>query len=288
MLANRYKKIKEKILNIVNENKYMVDIYTSGSVGRKEVRKEGGEIKSDIDIIVVYDDENEVEEIKKDFEAQNLSEKYNIEVGFVYCYVKNFISSELTDFVLSINFDDAIVKKLDYKYSSKANEQLSDDRWCYQLQSCVYYFCKHMIDRSLDSLSKVYLNLIKLNLYKNKIVKTNKYILNHEIGKYLSSDFVDVELYNASLLCLKDSIEYSKDIYDKIFVKVGEAFIKIFYIEDIKNKTNLLMSVSYFYELIKEYGMFNISKEKCQDVLFKVVCENTGRKDFSCIHIEKN
>lgn len=281
-MENEIDKLKKIIVNTVNIYNLKVDVFISGSFGRHEVRYNKKIIVSDVDIIVIYEDMSYKEMIIKCFENIKKNTNKKIDIGFVYCKVDNFIGSYLADYVLSIDLDEPVVKKLNYIYQNASDLKLNKIRWLYQCQPMVYYFCRYVIDSKDDSLAKAYLNLIKVMIYKKNLVDTNRYLYNKDLSLYLGLLSLDDKLYNNSLCCLDDGIQMKKNIKNEIYSSVKKGISELFV--DVKeNNENCLKSVRYFFVI--ENSENELMKDTAYQCMKYVVEENTGENNFSCIHI---
>ena len=205
-----------------------IDAFLSGSTSRGEERKKENIIISDIDIIIVFDKINQLNKLKSSF-AQ-FKKIGNRKISFVFVNYKYFINNLLSDYALSINFSFPIVKNLPYIYPNISKQNLDKQRWVYQLQSCLYYYSKYKIKKSLVDLCKAYLNSVKVEIYRNELQSTNNYILDEKVKLYSNNKRIKNNLiyYNLCYNYLYNSLgripvsqieSYLINWYSNLFVK---------------------------------------------------------------------
>jgi len=278
--------LERDICNFINENNIHVDIYISGSVSRNEERIRQEEMLSDIDIIIIYDHMSKRAQIEKAFESFKLNERIFLDIHFCFCALNNFICSQLTDYVLSINFDRPVIKKMNYIYENAGSLTLSPNRWIYQMQAVLFYFCKYKITSNEINLCKSFLCMMKLYIYKKGFIKTNEYIKDRDIGRYLKHLDVSEILYGDNLSYLFEDKKYSKTAKDQTITYL------CYHIMDLLCSNNydifsVLKSVSYFKEIIMELGLYDLMSNHFKRYMTEVIIENTGSYDCSCISYNK-
>ena len=188
--------IYKEIRSILSSEESFVDIYLTGSYSTGELREDYLDTPSDIDIIIVYQDKQELKKIKPKLD---MYVNDNPNFSFCFCFYKNFINSALSNYCLSIDFENPIFKKLPLKYLDLREKTLDNKRWVYLLQTALYYFAKFMLSENLIYLSKAYFNLIRMLIYKKRLVLKNEYINVFEIEKRINELKIDRELYNDNI-----------------------------------------------------------------------------------------
>lgn len=270
-MGNSLYELFKKILNISVENDLLIDAFLSGSVSRKEERKNNNSLTSDIDIIIVFDDKHKLNIIKQSFfELNNFN---NRKISFVFVYHKYFVKNLLADYALSINFSLPLVKRLPYIYPKVSEQSLDENRWVYQLQSCLYYFSKYKLTNSSINLCKSYLNSIKVEIYRYGLQQTNNYIMDKDIKMFSNNKKIENKMIYYSLC-----YNYLYNSLEIIPEKLIHSYLIDWY-NNLFNQKNIdniciLNSNNYF---MKNFMKNN--KEVSIEHINKVIFENTGFVD---------
>lgn len=275
----------EMIKKVVNKNNFVIDIFLSGSVSRKEERVCNEVVVSDIDLVVVIKNiENKIK-IKECIDA--IKERYsdNINISIIYCMFNRFVNSGLADFVLSIDFKNPIVKRIDFEYHDFKDEKLHEDRWIFQMQPVIFYYCKYMISKKEVFLCKSFQSLLRTNIYYNGLVETNNYILINEIEKSISDEKVRL-LFLQSRNFVMNMATFDKKNIEHIKKIVTDGIGKIYKLKDKDKMETMLGSLRCFGKLKKQCSSLLFSEEEYYMIMKEVMKENLGIVDISVVNYD--
>ncbi|MBQ9314657.1 MAG: nucleotidyltransferase domain-containing protein [Clostridia bacterium] len=274
--------IYKEIRSILSSEESLVDVYLTGSYSTGELREDYLDTPSDIDIIIVYQDKQELNKIKPKLD---MYVNDNPNFSFCFCFYKNFINSALSNYCLSIDFENPILKKLPLKYLDLREKTLDNKRWVYLLQTALYYFAKFMLTENLIYLSKVYFNLIRMLIYKKRLVLKNEYINVFEIEKRINELKIDRELYNDNISFYYKKKSLSGNALDNTIFFIYQQLIELIRSSDIYTEISFLTSTNYYFLLAKEKGIFRINNVEYKKLINYIMFENTGNGNESCISL---
>jgi predicted nucleotidyltransferase len=272
----------EEIKNIVDKNKISVDIFLSGSVSRKEERTCNDVVISDVDLVIVVKNLEDKSKIKKCIEAVKESYTNNVNISTIYCMFNYFIKSGLADYVLSIDLKNPIVKKIDFDYYDFKGEKLHEDRWIFQMQSVIFYYCKYMVSKKEVFLCKSFQSLLRTNAYHDGLVEKNDYILIKEIEKCINDEEV-LSMFSQSRNCVMNMIEMDENISKKMQKIVVDGIESIYTLNDKDKMEAMLGSLKCFNKLMNKYGSMTFKEEEYYMLMKEVMKENLGIGDISII-----
>lgn len=272
--------ICNKIRDILLNENICVDVYLTGSYSTGELRTHNVNGCSDIDIVIVYYDKNDLRR------AKHILVNYlkdNPDFSFCYCFYENFINSSLCNYYLSIDFEAPILKKLPFKYEDLKNETLDEKRWIYQLQATLYYFSKFMLTQNTIYLTKAYLNLIRMLIYRNCLVRNNAYINVLELDEYLEKLRLDNKLFNVNISSYLENKILTTKVIDENLIFIYRELYKLIYLSDTYDEINFLSSIKNFFLIVKEKGLFYLKDIDYNNIIDFVMIENTGNDNRDCV-----
>ena len=280
---NVYKKIEKEIQNNLVGNDLIFDAYFTGSSARKDESMLEGDIISDIDILVIYNERADIHKLDNFFNSISYKKITGREINICFCKINSFRKSALTDYALSINFDLPIVKKLNTVYLSQKDKPLSSERWVYQLQSVVYYYSKYILTKNLRYMVKAYLNILRMKIYKEQLINENRYIRNSELI-VLNSKLGE---NTSKLINAIRFLQQGKPLDNHEFYKLRRALeSKLSDVSKLQKEFSILKSVCIFFENMKENIQIDIDDIVARNVVEQVLLENTGNNNYRS-HCEK-
>ena len=258
-----------------------VDIYLSGSVSRNEIRTSQEGVLSDMDLVIVFKDRNDAEKAGRSLKKIADKHEDDVKISIIFCKFDNFVKSALADYVLSIDLTSPIVKGIDYEYDNFRDKELHKDRWIYQMQSVVFYFCKYMISSKDQFLCKCYHSILRAELYRNGKVRSNNYILLNEIEDHL--DESEKGSFRQSKERLLESAPTNDEIIENIRTYVVNMITGYFNADTTERMESILNSVRSFGSLLKMHGGLIFEPDEYKIPMKAVMAENLGIDDISII-----